>query len=149
MVHCETTDFTYPLLADIYYPVIEQMAYGNLSKQWVLDKTVACYFSAVGTAGKEEIKPNVNITTEVLLVGRTRKDVRLSKQDSMNAMTNIIISNIRDASGNSVYLETSGPRSGKATIFEVASQEPTLGPFGSVEYYKLVIRRSENQAVDI
>lgn len=149
MVYCETTDFIYPLLADIYYPVVEQKAYGNLSKQWILDKSVACSFSAVGTAGKEEIKPNVNITTEVLLIGRTRKDLRISKQDAMNATTNVIISNIRDAGGNPVYLETSGPRAGKSTIFEIASQEPTLGPFGSVEYYKLVIRRSENQAVDI
>lgn len=149
MVYCETTDFIYPLLADVYYPVVEQMAYGNVSKQWVLDKTIACSFSSGGAANKEEVKPNVNITKEVVLVGRTRKDVRLSRQESKNAITNVIITNIRDASGNPIYLETSGPRAGKSTIFEIASQDPTLGPFGSVEYYKLVIRRSENQAVDV
>jgi hypothetical protein len=149
MVYCETTDFVYPLLADVYYPVVEQMAYGNVSKQWVLDKTIACSFSSGGAANKEEVKPNVNITKEVVLVGRTRKDVRLSRQENKNAITNVIITNIRDASGNPIYLETSGPRAGKSTIFEIASQDPTLGPFGSVEYYKLVIRRSENQAVDV
>jgi len=149
MVYCETTDFIYPLLADVYYPVVEQMAYGNVAKQWILDKTVACSFSSGGAANKEEVKPNVNITKEVVLVGRTRKDVRFSKQENKNAITNVIITNIRDASGNPVYVETSGPRSGKSTIFEIASQDPTLGPFGSVEYYKLVIRRSENQAVDV
>jgi hypothetical protein len=149
MVYCETTDFIYPLLADVYYPVVEQMAYGNVSKQWVLDKTIACSFSSGGAANKEEVKPNVNITKEVVLVGRTRKDVRLSRQENKNAITNVIITNIRDASGNPIYLETSGPRAGKSTIFEIASQDPTLGPFGSVEYYKLVIRRSENQAVDV
>jgi hypothetical protein len=125
------------------------MAYGNVSKQWVLDKTIACSFSSGGAANKEEVKPNVNITKEVVLVGRTRKDVRLSRQENKNAITNVIITNIRDASGNPIYLETSGPRAGKSTIFEIASQDPTLGPFGSVEYYKLVIRRSENQAVDV
>ena len=46
-------------------------------------------------------------------------------------------------------METSGPRSGKSTIFEVATQEPYVGPFGGIEYYNLVIRRSENQAVDV
>ncbi len=149
MVYCETTDFIYPLLADVYYPVVEQMAYGNVSKQWILDKTVACSFSSGGAANKEEVKPNVNITKEVILVGRTRKDIRFSKQGNRNAITNVIITNIRDAAGNQIYLETSGPRAGKSTIFEIASQDPTLGPFGSVEYYKLVIRRSENQAVDV
>jgi hypothetical protein len=149
MVYCETTDFIYPTLADVYYPVVEQMAYGNVSKQWILDKTVACSFSSGGAANKEEVKPNVNITKEVVLVGRTRKDIRISKQENQNAITNVIITNIRDASGNPIYVETSGPRAGKSTIFEIASQDPTLGPFGSIEYYKLVIRRSENQAVDV
>lgn len=149
MTYCETTDFIYPLLADIYYPIVDQGAYGNVTKTWVLDKTVACSFSSGGAANKEEVKPNVNITKEVILLGRTRKDVRFSKQNNQNAITNVILTNIRDASGNAVYLETSGPRAGKSTIFEIASQDPTVGPFGSVEYYKLVIRRSENQAVDV
>lgn len=149
MAYCETTDFIYPLLADVYYPIVEQGAYGNVSKQWILDKTIACSFSSGGAANKEEVKPNVNITKDVVLIGRTRKDVRFSRQENRNAITNVILTNIRDSSGNPVYLETSGPRAGKSTIFEIASQDPTVGPFGSVEYYKLVIRRSENQAVDV
>lgn len=149
MVHCETTDLFYPLLADVYYPIVEQGAYGNVTKNWILDKTVACSFSSGGSATKEEVKPNVNITKELILIGRTRKDVRFSKQEAGNAITNVILTNIRDSSGNAIYVETSGPRAGKSTIFEIASQDPTVGPFGSVEYYKLVIRRSENQAVDV
>lgn len=148
-VYCETTDFLYPLLADVYYPVVEQSAYGNVTKQWILDKTVACSFSGTGTAGKEEVKPNVNITKDVILVGRTRSDIRVSKLNEGNAITNVIITNVRDASKNCIYTETSGPRSGKPTIFEIATQEPIVGPFGSVEYHKLVIRRSENQAADV
>ncbi len=37
----------------------------------------------------------------------------------------------------------------RSTLYEIATNEPTLGPFGSVEYYKLTVRRSENQASDI
>jgi hypothetical protein len=148
-VYCETTDFIYPLLADVYYPIVEQSAYGNVKKQWILDKTIACNFSSAGTAWKEEVQPNVNITKDVVLIGRARSDIRISKLDAGNAITNVIITNIRDAASNQVYMETSGVRSGKATIFEIASQEPIVGPFGSVEYYKLIIRRSENQAADI
>ncbi len=148
-VKCETTDFIYPLLADVYYPIVEQSAYGNVKKQWILDKTIACNFSSAGTADKEEVKPNVNITKDVLLLGRAKSDIRISSLDANNAITNVVISNIRDASGNEIYIETSGTRSGKSTIFEIASQEPIIGPFGSVEYYKLIVRRSENQAVDL
>jgi len=34
-------------------------------------------------------------------------------------------------------------------LFEVATYEPFTGPFGVVESYKIVIRRSENQSGDV
>jgi hypothetical protein len=146
---CETPDFIFPLLVDVYYPITEQGAYGNIKKQWILDKTIAANFNAVGAAGKEEIIPNVNITQKSHLVGRAKTDIRVSSLGSNNAITNIVLTNIRDKNGNEIYLETAGSRSGKSTIFEIATQEPFVGPFGSLEYYNLVIRRSENQAVDL
>ena len=146
---CETTDYIFPMLADVYYPTVEQGAYGNVKKNWMIDRTIACAFFIVGLAGKEEIKPNVNIIQENLLVGRTKKDLRISEREKQNWLTNIVLSNIRDKHSNVIYKETSGIRSGKPTIYEIASQEPIVGAFGNVEYYKLVIRRSENQAVDL
>jgi hypothetical protein len=146
---CESTDFIFPMQADIFYPIVEQGAYGDLKKTWILDRTIACNFSHVGSAAKEEVTPNVNITQESLLSGRSKTDIRISTLDSRNSITNVVISNIKDKNGNLVYLETSGIRSGKATLFEIASIQPFLGPFGSVEYYNILIRRSENQAVDL
>lgn len=146
---CETPDFIFPLLADIYYPITEQSAYGNVKKQWILDRTIACYFESAGSANAEEIKPNMTITKETVLGGRSKTDIRISKTLENNSMTNVIVTNIRDSSGNQIYLETSGARNGKSTLFELATIEPTLGPFGTVEYYKLIIRRSENQAADV
>ena len=64
-------------------------------------------------------------------------------------MTNIIITNIRDKNGNPIYLETAGPRVNQSTLFEIATVEPIVGAFGKTEYYKVVIRRSDNQAVDV
>jgi hypothetical protein len=98
---------------------------------------------------KEDVKPNVNITQTSLLLGRVREDIRISDRQDSNAITNIIITNIRDRNCNQIYMETSGIRKGKPTIFEVATNEPFIGPFGNMEYFKLVLRRSENQAVDI
>lgn len=149
MVICETTDFIYPLKADIYYPIVEQQAYGNLKKTWVLDRTIACSFAQAGTADAEDVKPNVKINQENLLIGRSKTDLRISSHESKESITNVIITNIRTAHDSPIYLETAGPRSGKSTIFEIATQEPVVGPFGSIEYYKLIVRRSENQASDL
>lgn len=149
MALCESTDFAFPMLADVYHPIVEQGAYGNIKKTWVLDRTIACSFNAAGSAFKEEVIPNVNITQDKVLVGRAKTDIRVSSLEAANSITNVIITNIRDKNCNEIYIETSGPRNGKSTIFEIASQDPFAGPFGNVEYYKLVIRRSENQAVDV
>ena len=46
---CEETDFMYPMKADVYYPIVEQGAYGNVKKTWIFNKTVVCNFSKDGT----------------------------------------------------------------------------------------------------
>lgn len=146
---CLTTDFLYPLKADVFYPIVDQGAYGNVQKKWVLDRVIMCSFAPVGTAGQEEVKPNAKINIDVNLLGRTKSDVRISSSYSRQAITNVVITNIRTHDDVPVYLETAGPRSGRSTIFEIAANEPIVGPFGDIEYYKLVVRRSENQATDL
>jgi hypothetical protein len=149
VVICETTDFVFPMLADIYYPIVEQGAYGDVKKNWVLDKTVACQLSTAGTANKEELRPQVKLLQDSALIGRVKSDIRFSSEEQRNGLTNILITNIKDKNGNLVYLETSGTRAGQSTLFEVATFDPFLGPFGNIEFYKLILKRSENQAVDL
>lgn len=145
----ELTDFMFPMQADIYYPIVEQGSLGNVKKTWILDKSVAVSLTPAGSAFKEEVVPNVNITKENLLIGRIKSDIRISSRDANNAITNVIVTNIKDKNCNPIYVETSGPRVGKSTIFEIAAQDPFTGPFGNVEYYRIVLRRSENQAADV
>ena len=139
----------FPMQASVYHPIVEQGQYGAIQKQWVLDRVFACSFSSGGSAFKEEVKPNVSITQNSILVGRVKSDIRISSLNSKNALTNILITDIKDREGNIIYMETSGPRSGKATLFEIATYEPFTGPFGTVESYNLLIRRSENQTGDV
>ncbi len=146
---CEATDYMFPMQGSVYYPIVEQGDFGAIKKQWVLDKTFSCIFSSGGSAFKEEVKPNVNITQNSVLVGRIKSDIRISSRDAKNSLTNILITDIRDQEGNLIYMETSGPRSGKGTLFEIATYEPFMGPFGTIDFYRVVIRRSENQAGDI
>jgi hypothetical protein len=145
----DKTDFAFPMEADIFYPIVEQGPLGNVKKNWILDRTVACNFNTTGTAWKEEVKPNVDLTQDNIMLGRTKEDLRISSRQASSSITNIIVTNIRDKNCNPLYVETSGPRKGKSTIFEIATNQPFVGPFGNVEYYKIVIRRSENQAADI
>jgi hypothetical protein len=148
MESCEDTDFMYPMKADVYYPIVEQGAYGNVQKTWVFNKTVVCNFSKDGTVD-EEVKPNVNITLKKVLMGRTKRDIRFSQEENTEAITNVVITNIRTRTDVPLYIETSGVRAGKSTIYEIESQSPIIGPFGDPDYYALAIRRSENQASDI
>ena len=148
MESCEDTDFMYPMKADVYYPIVEQGAYGNVQKIWVFNKTIICNFSKDGTVD-EEVKPNVNITLKKVLMGRTKRDIRFSQENNADAITNVVITNIRTRTDVPLYIETSGVRAGKSTIYEIESQSPIIGPFGDPDYYALAIRRSENQASDI
>ena len=148
MNSCETTDFLYPMKADIYYPIISQNQYGQANKNWVFDRTVVCNATPVGGAGTEEIKPEIFIQYKDKLVSRTKTDLRISSTNEPYAETNILITNIRSSNDLLIYKETAGPRNGKGTIYEVGTLEPFVGPFGDIEYYKMMWRRSDNQDVN-
>lgn len=148
-MNCGSKDPLYPMQADIFYPEVSQGAYGNVSKDWMKDRTIVCSLGPAGSRFKEELTPNVDISMESLLVGRFKEDIRFSKDDRGKAMTNIVISNVKDRNCEELYVEPAGPRKNQSTIFEVATVTPHVGPFGSVEYYRVILRRSENQAVDV
>jgi len=154
MIDCcsgDSTDFIFPMKADVFYAITESTAYGNVSKTWVLDKTVACNFVDPGLTAntRSQVTPDPNIKFKSLLEGRVKTDIRISKREIANAITTVIITNIRDKNESEIYLETSGTLAGKSTIFEISSQNPFLNPFGDVDYYSITLLRSENQGVDV
>jgi hypothetical protein len=135
------------MLADVYYPIITQGAYGEVQKEWVLDRTIACNATSVGGAGKEDIKPDMFLQYENKLIARSKTDLRTTSRQSKEAISNIIVTNIRFSNGELIYKETAGPRAGKGTIYEIGTHEPQVGPFNNIEYHKMLWRRTENQAV--
>jgi hypothetical protein len=144
---CPETDFFYPMKADVYHPIIKQTQYGQATKDWVYDRTITCNATPVGGAGTEDIKPETFLQYENKLIARTKQDPRTASTGSDNAVTNILVTNIRDNEDRLIYRETAGARAGKGTIYEVATVEPFTGPFNSTEYYKMLWRRTENQTV--
>ena len=147
MAECEATDFIYPMKADIYYPIITQNNYGQANKEWVFDRTIICNATTIGGAGDVELKPDVFLQYDGKLIARSKSDIRISSNDTDNAITNVLVTNIRSATDLVIYKETAGPRTGRGTIYEIGTFEPFIGPFGEIEYYKMLWRRTENQTV--
>ena len=137
----------YPMKADIYYPVITQTDYGQATKKWVLDRVIILNATPVGGAGQEDIKPEIFLQYDNKLVSRVKEDPRISTSNGSNAITNILVANIRNAQEELIYKETAGVRAGRGTIYELGTVEPMTGPFGSIDYYKMLLRRAENQTV--
>ena len=148
MQECDDcTDFIYPMRADLYYPILTQTEYGQASKEWVFDRVIVLNATPVGGLSKEEISPAAFLQYENKLIGRVKKDPRVSSNEVNNAITNILIAKIRNGYDELIYKETAGPRSGRGTIYELGTVEPMTGPFGTVEYFKMLLRRTENQSV--
>lgn len=147
MSTCEDNDFLFPMKADVYYAILKQNSYGQAQKEWVFDRTIVCNATPVGGAGTEDIKPEVFLANDNKLVGRVKQDVRLSSNNEFNAITNILVTNIRYADDSLIYTESAGPRSGRGTIYEIGTFEPFSGAYNAIEYYKILLRRAENQAV--
>ena len=137
----------YPMKADIYYPIISQTDYGQATKKWVLDRVIILNATPVGGAGQEDIKPEIFLQYENKLVSRIKEDPRMSTSNGSNSITNILVANIRNAQDVLIYKETAGVRAGRGTIYELGTVEPMTGPFGSIDYYKMLLRRAENQTV--
>jgi len=113
MVSCELTSFKFPMLADVYHPVIEPGAYGAISKSWLLDRTIAGNFIRAGAETKEELIVNIDLTQESLLIARVRTDLRIADSQEENGLTNILITNIRHTDETLYYSESSGKRKGQ------------------------------------
>lgn len=148
MFECNQTSFIFPLLADIYYPMITQGQYNEIEKEWVFDRTVACYVeSDTARSNKEEIRPGNLSKNDQMIIARTKEDIRFSSLEDADATANILIGNIRFPNGEVVYTETGGPRDGRGTMFEIAKFNPIIGPFSSVEYFSMIWKRAESQAI--
>jgi hypothetical protein len=147
MINCDTPDFIYPMKADIYYPIITQNDYGQANKEWIFDRTIICNATTLDKPGVKEYKAEMFLQYKGKVIARSKTDIRTSSNNSNNAITNILITNIRSSSDIILYKETAGPRNGKGTIYEIETLDPFISPFGDIEYYTMLWRRTESQEV--
>ena len=145
---CPETDFMFPHMADVYYPLISQGLYNEIKKEWIYDRTIVCNATSLGTIrDREEVAPDTNtyMQYDQKIKARSKQDLRIALDSTSQAVTNILVTNIRNADGMVIFQETAGVRAGKPTVYEIGMLEPFTGPFGNVEYYNMIWRRTESQ----
>lgn len=137
------------MLADVYYATESQDDFGAEVKDWQLDQTVESYFQILGAVDVKALKGGEFYEYEDKLIGRSRKDIRESINGINYPITSILITDIRDGKTNkNYYLESAGVRSGESTVYEILAIEPYVNPWNEIEYYKILLNRSERQEIN-
>jgi hypothetical protein len=81
-----------------------------------------------------------------MLYGRTQTDLRKSSTGEYYPVSHILVKNIRGLeTDDSFFIETVAGYEGEPTIYELKANQPFVGPFNTVEYYKIQLERSDIQ----
>lgn len=135
----------FPLKADVYYATQTQNDFGEVNKEWSYDQNIRIELAMSTNYKDQQIQAEQFLFVQDMLNGRTLVDPRISSDGEMYAFTDVLLTNIQNDRGEHIYLETTGVREGKDTLYELAGTLPHNGPFGQVDYYKVVIKRSDAQ----
>lgn len=142
------SNYIFSMYLDIYYSTESQDKFGKEIKDWCLNKTVLGYAEILGAVDKDGLKAGQFFEYLDKLIGRTKEDPRVSIEGINYPITNILITNIRDAkTGQEFYKESSGEREGESTLYEVMAVEPYVNPWNQIEYYKILFNRSDRQVL--
>jgi hypothetical protein len=137
-------DIYYPMTAEIYYAENKQDELGVIQKTWVFDRVVKC--SAISSMSDKtltgELKnsgPIFQYNSDVLF--RTNENIQKKKNGTVFPITEILITNIKDSAGTTVWLE----KNNKSTQYEIRTLAPSYNAFHEVEFYRGYIARSGKQ----
>jgi hypothetical protein len=114
-------------------------------KTWNKDRSVIC--SAIKENPDSRIPKYLNtdkrLEYDITTNFRTNEDITLSADLTVYKPSDIVISNIRDSSGNLVWRESYET----ATIFEIQTIEPMFDMFMNTAGYRVAITRSDSQDI--
>jgi len=112
-------------------------------------QTLRAGFSMSSNYKDQQIQADQMFWVQDIISGRTGSDPRVNPHGTMYPMTDLLITDIVDEKDSIIYLETAGPRSGLSSVFELAGVLPHVGPFGQVDYFKIVVKRSDDQSMEL
>ena len=137
----------YPLRADVYYSTTTQNKFGELVREWYLDKIISCRVASSTNYKDQNVFPEQRMHVSDQINVQTPEDVRVDSLGEVHSLTDILISAIRIPCGQQLYIETVGERKGMPSLYEVAAFSPHVDPFNTLDYIKLVLNRSDEQVV--
>ena len=149
------TSLFFQMNCDVYYAKDKQNDYGQMEKKWEFDMIEPCSFYTLGDRSNDNnftFSPESYdrfFRLETMLYGRVKTDIRQASDGLFYPLSHILISNIRGATCNTeiFFVETNGDYEGTPTIFEVKTCQPFVGPFNTIEYYKIQLERSDTQVM--
>ena len=133
-------DIYFPMTADLYYGSETQNDFGQIDLDWIKNREVRCssISSMTGRTMGPELRPDQFIDYSNLLYFRTNEDIRVDLQDQNDNNPEI------HDSGVVVYRDYNKP-----TIYEVATVVPSFSEFQRINYFRVFLRRSQDQGVDL
>jgi hypothetical protein len=135
----------YPMSADIYYATQTQNDFGEIVRAWTKDREISC--SAIkqnpNSRTPNFAQTDINLEYDIGINFRTNQDIQISSSSNTYKITDILIKNIKDGSGNVVWKEDAN----NPTIFEVRSVEPMLDVSSTTMGYRVLCVRADNQEI--
>jgi hypothetical protein len=146
------TSMFFPMQCEIYYAQEDQDKYGAVQKKWNLGNSLDCslYTPKDKKNTDFEFEDQKFFKLDGFVVGRTKKDPRSSEHGSYYPMSHILITNIRgkNCSDELFFFESTETYQQKPTVFELRYCQPYIGPYSKIEYFKLVLERSDTQELN-
>jgi hypothetical protein len=136
----------YNAYASVYYSVLDQNAFGAVDREWVYDKDIMCsVVSAASLTNSKQLSPDIFMKYEDILIFRSPVDITRRSNDLPYPITEILISNIKNKSGDVLFSE--GIQEGKiaGTVYEITGIAPVFDAFDKIDHYKIMLARSDNQ----
>lgn len=138
---------------DIYYANESQDKYGKINKKWEFDMSEKCSFYTLGDKSNDDnftFEDKRFYKLETMLYGRFASDPRKDSSGLYHPLSHILVHNIRGGTCNTedFWIETNGDYVGKPTVFEIKTCQPFVGPFNTIEYWKIQLERSDRQELN-
>lgn len=148
LINCVSPFFQ--MNCDIYYATETQDKYGAVEKKWQFDMVEKCSFYTLGDKSNGDnftFDDKMFYKLETMLYGRLATDPRKDSSGLYHPLSHILVHNISGATCNDevFFIETNGDYVGQPTVYELKTCQPFIGPFNTVEYYKVQLERSDTQ----
>jgi hypothetical protein len=137
-------DILYPMTAEVFYAETKQTDFGTMQKTWIFDRSVKC--SAVSAMSDKTLNGELRSNSAFFqynsdIAFRTADDIQRKKGGTYYPITEVLVTNIKDAEGNVVWTEKDDSK----TQYEIQSFVPSYNAFHSIDFYRGYLTRSTKQ----